>query len=39
MILKQMTAAIFVLVLTSLLPFFRPFYEPVKIIYRYIYPF
>jgi len=39
MILKQMAVVIFVLVLTSLLPFFKPFYEPVKIIYFYIYPY
>jgi hypothetical protein len=33
MIMKQMIIVMFALLLTSLLPFFKPFHEPLRLIY------
>ena len=33
MLIKQMSIVVFMLLLTALLPFFKPYHEPVKVIY------
>lgn len=38
MIIKQIIIGLFALLLTSLLPFFKPFHEPVQLIYRAMVP-
>jgi len=38
MIIKQIIIVSFALILTSLLPFFKPFHEPVQMIYRALIP-
>ena len=38
MIIKQIIIVLFALLLTSLLPYFKPFHEPIKLIYRALNP-
>ncbi len=38
MIIKQIIIVTFAMLLTSLLPFFKPFHEPVQLIYRALSP-
>lgn len=38
MIIRQIVIVTFALLLTSMLPFFKPFHEPVKMIYRSMFP-
>jgi len=38
MIIKQIIIVSFALLLTSMLPFFKPFHEPIKLIYQALSP-
>jgi len=37
MVIKNMFIILVVMLLTSMLPFFKPFHEPVQVIFRYLF--